>query len=162
MRCMRTAELIATGQTTINARPAEVYRLVSDPTVMVEFAEEVCRVRWVGGVSRPAVGARFKGTNRNGWRRWTTTCRITDAEPGRRFAYEVRTSFMVPISRWQYDIEPTADGCTVTESSWLHVPNWFIPIAIFVTGEPDRPGVNNTHIATTLRRLKEHVEAGQN
>ncbi|MDF2255135.1 hypothetical protein [Streptantibioticus ferralitis] len=28
----------------------------------------------------------------------------------------------IPISRWLYDIEPTAEGCTVTETSWLRVP----------------------------------------
>jgi polyketide cyclase/dehydrase/lipid transport protein len=106
-----------------------------------------------------AVGARFSGTNRNGWRRWVTRCTITDAEPGRRFAYDVRTPFLVPIARWQYDIRPDGAGCTVTESSWLRVPPWFVPIAIWITGQPDRPGVNRNNIAITLRRLKEHLEA---
>jgi hypothetical protein len=122
-------------------------------------AEEVFRVRWLGGVTEAAVGARFRGVNRNGWRRWVTTCRITAAEPGQRFAYEVRTPFMVPIARWQYDIQPAGDGCTVTESSWLRVPGWFVPIAIWITGEPDRAGVNKDNIATTLLRLKDHLES---
>lgn len=159
---MRTSDPIATGQVTINATPAEVYRLVSDPTVMVQFADEVFRCRWVGDATEAAVGVKFRGANRNGWRRWTTTCRITDAEPGRRFAYEVvATPFRVPISRWQYDLRPGDDGCTVTESSWLHVPKWFVPIAIGITGEPDRPGANNAHIAATLRRLKDHLESSR-
>ncbi len=149
---------IATGQVTINASPAEVYRLVSDPAVMVDFAEELVRVRWVGKTRQPAVGAKFRGTNRNGWRRWVTTCTITEAEPGQRFVYEVSAPLMVPISRWEFELTETGDGCTVTESSWLRVPNWFIPFAILITGEPDRPRVNNTNIATTLQRLKEHVE----
>lgn len=154
-------EPIATGRVTINATPAEVYRHVSDPTVMVEFAEEVYRVRWVGGATEAAVGARFKGANRNGWRRWVTTCRVTEAKPGERFAYEVSTPFKVPISRWEYDIRPEGDGCSVTESSWLRVPLWFIPFAIMITGEPDRAGVNRSNIATTLGRLKEHLESGR-
>jgi uncharacterized protein YndB with AHSA1/START domain len=150
---------IATGQVTINASPAEVYRLVSDPTVMVDFAEEVVSVRWLGKARQAGVGVKFRGSNRNGWRRWVTTCTITEAKPGQRFVYEVRTPFMVPISRWEFELAETGDGCKVTESSWLRVPNWFIPIAIFITGHPDRPGVNRNNIATTLQRLKEHVEA---
>jgi uncharacterized protein YndB with AHSA1/START domain len=149
---------IATGQVTVKATPDEVYRLVSDPTVMVGFAEELVRVRWLGKARKPQVGAKFRGSNRYGWRRWVTTCTITEAEPGQRFVYEVRTPFMVPISRWEFDITDTGDGVTVTESSWLRVPNWFIPIAILITGRPDRPGVNRDNIATTLKRLKEHVE----
>jgi Polyketide cyclase / dehydrase and lipid transport len=149
---------IATGQVMINASPDEAYRVISDPTIMVKFAEEVFRVRWLGGATEAAVGARFSGTNRNGWRRWVTRCTITDAEPGQRFAYEVRTPFLVPIARWQYDIRPDGRGCTVTESSWLRVPSWFVPVAIWITGEPDRPGVNRNNIAITLRRLKEHLE----
>ncbi|HEV2782769.1 MAG TPA: SRPBCC family protein [Actinophytocola sp.] len=144
---------------TINVAPEEAYRVVSDPTVMVRFAEEVFRVRWLGGATEAAVGARFSGTNRNGWRRWVTRCTITDAEPGERFAYEVSTPFRVPIARWQFDIQPADEGCTVTESSWLRVPSWFVPFAIFITGEPDRPAANRSHIAATLARLKEHLES---
>jgi uncharacterized protein YndB with AHSA1/START domain len=154
-----SSEPMATGQVTIKASPDEVYRMVSDPTVMVGFSEELFKVRWLRGASGPAVGARFSGSNRNGRHRWVTTCRITDAEPGRRFAYEVRTPFGVPVARWQYDLVATGGGCRVTETNWARVPRWFIPIAILITGEPDRPGVNKRNIATTLGRLKDHLES---
>jgi uncharacterized protein YndB with AHSA1/START domain len=154
-----TSEPIATGQVTINATPAEVYRLISDPPAMARFTEEFFRARWLGGTTEPTVGARFRGSNRNGRRRWVTTCTVTDAEPGRRFVYEVSTPFKVPISRWEYEIRATDDGCTVTESSFLRVPAWFVPFAILITGEPDRPAANRAHIATTLSRLKDHLEA---
>jgi uncharacterized protein YndB with AHSA1/START domain len=156
---MTSTEPIATGQVTINASPAEVYELISDPTAMAEFTEEFFRARWLGGANKPAVGVRFRGSNRNGRRRWVTTCTITEAEPGHRFAYEVSTPFKVPISRWEYDLQPSATGCTVTERSYLRVPAWFIPFAILITGEPDRPAANKAHIATTLTRLKEHLES---
>jgi uncharacterized protein YndB with AHSA1/START domain len=152
-------EPLATGQVTINASPAEVYRLISDPPTMVGFAEEVYRANWLSGASRAAVDARFRGVNRNGWRRWTTVCRVTEAEPGRRFAYEVSTPFKVPISRWEYDLRPVGDGCVLVESSWLRVPDWFAPIAIWITGEPDRAGANKSNIAATLDRLKDHLES---
>ncbi len=150
---------IATGQVTINASPAEVHRLISDPPAMAEFTEEFFRASWLGGVREPRVGARFRGMNRNGRRRWWTTCTITELEPGRRFAYEVSTPFKVPISRWEYDLQRAENGCTLTESSFLRVPAWFIPIAIMITGEPDRPAANKAHISATLTRLKEHLES---
>ncbi|MFE6686213.1 SRPBCC family protein [Streptomyces sp. NPDC057743] len=160
MHIPRFPEPAATGTVAIRATPAEAYAVVSDPTVMVRFAEEAYRARWLGGATGPAVGARFQGWNRNGLRRWATRCRVTDAEPAQRFAYEVTaTPFGIPISRWQYDIEPTADGCTVTETNWMRVPLWFIPAAILITGVLDRRSANGTHIGSTLERLKAHLES---
>lgn len=158
MRIPRFPEPSATGTMAIRATPAEVYRIISDPPTMIRFAEEAHRARWLDGAKAPAVGARFQGHNRNGLRRWVTACRVTDADPDRRFAYEVAAPLRIPISRWQYDIEPTAEGCTVTETSWLRVPLWFIPFAMLITGVFDRVGANNAHITTTLHRLKTHLE----
>ncbi|WP_344271897.1 SRPBCC family protein [Actinomadura napierensis] len=152
---------IATGRITVNASPAAVYRIVSDPTVMITFAEEAYRARWLGRTTRAAVGARFRGYNRKGRRRWFTNCTVTDVRENERFAYDVDTPFGLPISRWQYDITPAEDGggCTVTETNWLRVPPWFIPLAIALTGTADRPAHNTRNIATTLGRLKAHLEA---
>ncbi|UQA90706.1 SRPBCC family protein [Streptomyces halobius] len=158
-RIPRFPDPAATGTVTIRTTPADAYDVVSDPPVMIRLAEEAHRARWLGGATAPAVGARFRGHNRNGLRRWVTNCRITDVDPGRRFAYEVTAPLGVPISRWQYDIAPTAEGCTVTETSWLRVPLWFIPLAILITGVSDRIGLNNANIGTTLLRLKHYLEA---
>jgi hypothetical protein len=78
----------ATGSTEIAAAPEAVYVLITDLQVLAELAEETAVMRWHKG-EKAAPGAVFKGTNRNGWRRWTTTCTVTDAEPGRRFAFLV-------------------------------------------------------------------------
>jgi hypothetical protein len=158
MRMPRFPEPAATGTVTIGATPDEAYRVISDPPSMARLAEETYSARWLDGATGPAVGARFRGYNRNGSRRWATTCRITDAEPGRCFAYEVTAPLHIPISRWQYDIEPTADGCKVTETNWLRVPLWLLPIGIAITGIADRADTNNANIAATLRRLKAYLE----
>ena len=112
MRIPRFPVPAATGTVTVRATPAETYRVISDPPVMITFAEEAHGARWLRGATAAAVGARFIGYNRNGLRRWFTICRITDADPGRRFAYEVTAPPGIPISRWQYDIEATAEGRT--------------------------------------------------
>lgn len=147
----------ATGTVHIDAAPATVYALITDLSAMAQIAEETAVMRWQkGGSASP--GAVFKGTNRNGWRRWTTKCTVTDAAPGERFAFEVSHTG-VPVARWQYDIAAAGDGCTVTESTWDRRPGWFKAPAGLVTGVPNRDGANAEHIQATLQRLKKRAEA---
>ena len=147
----------ATGSIAIAAPPAVVYDLITDLSRYSDVAEETTTIRWHAG-SSAAPGAVFKGTNRNGWRRWTTTCTVTAAEPGLRFAFTVRHT-VLPIARWQYEIEPTDDGCRVTESMWDDRPGWFRKPAQLATGVGDRIGKNSANIAATLERLKRRAEA---
>ncbi|WP_037309773.1 SRPBCC family protein [Amycolatopsis orientalis] len=151
-------EPLATGEVSIDAPPEKVYRLISDPVAMAECAEELRKARWIRGATEAAVGNWFSGSNRNGLRRWVTHAEIIEAEPGRRFAYRVRTPFFVPISRWEYDIRPDGDGSRVTVTNWLRVPPWFVPLAILITGQPDRAATNRANIAATLRRVKARLE----
>src|SRR5262249_35069938 len=99
----------------------------------------------------------FAGSNRNGWRRWTTKCTVTDATPGHMFAFEVKHT-VVKISRWQYDIEERDAGCRVTESTWDRRPGWFKLPAELATGMRNRSEVNARHIRETLQRLKARAE----
>lgn len=146
----------ATSTVEISAAPASVYALITDLAVMSEIAEETAVMRWQKGDSA-APGAVFKGTNRNGWRTWTTTCTITDAAPGERFAFNVSHTG-VPIARWQYDIASSGEGCTVTESTWDCRPGWYKKPAELVTGVANRESVNADHIRATLQRLKKRAE----
>lgn len=154
------SEPTASRTVSVHADPEAVYRLITDLGTMAQLAEETTRMRWTKG-DRAVAGASFRGTNRNGLRRWTTTCTVTDAEPGRRFAFEVRHT-VLPISRWQYEIEPAEGGCTVTESTWDRRPGWFKGVAGLATGERDRAAANARHIEATLQRLKARAEADAN
>lgn len=148
----------ATGQIDIDAPAAHVWAFVSDPGRMAAIAEETIRVvRRGSGAGR--VGARFVGINRNGRHVWPTIAKVTDADPGQRFAFEVEAVPGVPVARWQYDIEPTATGCRVIESTWDRRASWFARVAGPITGVPDRVATNSRNIAATLDRLKAAVEA---
>ncbi len=151
----------ATGRIEIGAAPETVYDLVSDPGKLAEVAEEYAGHRWVGGSSEPAVGAKFRGRNRRGFRRWSTLSTITDAEPGRRFGFEVTSVAGLPVARWQYDFEATDDGCVVVESMWERRPAWFKVPTSTVTGVWHRGEANAANIATTLARLKRAAEASR-
>ena len=79
----------AEAEVAIDADADAVYRLITDLPTLASLAEENEAMEWrKGGEATP--GAVFKGTNRNGSHRWTTTCTVTDAEPGRVFAFDVR------------------------------------------------------------------------
>src|SRR5262245_61364469 len=93
----------------IEAPVEAVYRLVSDPIRMAEWSPECVRCRWVGDARCADVGARFRGTSRNGWRRWTTTSTITEVRDSELFAWEV-SYYGQPVARWEYRVEPTDDG----------------------------------------------------
>jgi len=78
----------AQSAVTIDADPQAVYALITDLSTLAGCAEEAAAMKWVkGDAARP--GAVFKGTNRNGIRRWTTKCTVTDAEPGSAFTFDV-------------------------------------------------------------------------
>jgi hypothetical protein len=156
---MSSNEPSATSTVEIAASPATVYGLITDLAAMSEIAEETAAMRWAKGESA-APGAVFKGTNRNGWRKWTTKCTVTDAAPGERFAFNVSHTG-VPISRWQYEIAPMNEGCTVTESTWDRRPGWYKTPAGLFTGVMNRQGANADHIQATLQRLKSRAEAAK-
>lgn len=143
----------------IKASPDSVYALVADLASLADLAAETTEMTWrKGNAVQP--GAVFTGHNRNGSHTWSTTCTITDAEPGKRFAFDVKYAVM-PVSRWQYDFDATADGgCRVVERTWDRRPRWFRPLAGRSTGVPDRTAANTEHINATLRRLKEVAEQG--
>ncbi|OFJ54010.1 SRPBCC family protein [Mycolicibacterium grossiae] len=147
----------ASASVTVAAPPEAVYALLTDLDAMAEIGAEVHAMRWRGdGSARP--GAVFTGRNRNGSRTWSTRCQVTDAEPGRVFAFDV-TSVVIPVAHWRYDIEATADGCVVTESTWDRRPGWFRAPAGFATGVRDRTSASAQHIQLTLQRLKAAAES---
>ena len=141
----------------IEAPPERVFGLVSDLPRMGELSPENTGGRWLGGATAPAVGVRFRGSNSNGWRRWSTVVRVVAHEPSTRFAFEV-DSVGLAISRWTYDVAPRPGGCTVTET-WtdrrgraMHV------IGLLVSGVGDRPNFTAQSIEQTLAGLKTRAE----
>jgi uncharacterized protein YndB with AHSA1/START domain len=107
------------GQATVEiaAPPDRVYGLIADITRMGEWSPECQGCEWMGDVHEPVVGARFQGRNRMGPIRWTTTCEIVTADPGRDFAFTVihhkngRES-----TRWRYRFMAVGTKTVVTES----------------------------------------------
>ncbi|MCP3799084.1 SRPBCC family protein [Allokutzneria sp. A3M-2-11 16] len=141
----------------IGALPEVVYALVSDVARQSRFVVESTDARWL--TTARGVGARFRAGNRNGLFRWWTTAEVTHAEPGRCFAYRVR-SFGAPVAEWRYDIEVSDLGCRVTESTRDLRNRFFRTVVAPVgTGVVDRDSRNEVNIEKTLARLKALAEA---
>jgi Polyketide cyclase / dehydrase and lipid transport len=141
----------------IAADPEAVYALITDLPTLASLAEEAHAMEWQKGNSA-IPGSVFKGHNRSGSKSWSTTCTVTDAQPGRTFAFDVK-SLVFPVAHWRYDIAAADGGCTVTESTWDRRAGWFKKVAGLATGVPDRDGANAEHIRLTLQRLKERAES---
>jgi uncharacterized protein YndB with AHSA1/START domain len=149
-----------TASVTVAAPPQRVYELVSDLPRMGEWSPENTGGRWLGSQRGPAAGARFVGTNKGTRRWWPTTTLVTDATPGRRFAFDT-TFGPLHAAEWHYDIAPTDDGgCTVTESWVDRRPGWLCFVGKHLTGVDDRVAHTRTMIETTLARLKATAEQG--
>ena len=96
----------------IDAPPERIYEIVTDIAQMGRLSPECTGGKWLGGATGPAVGARFKGSNKRGVARWSTTNEVVAAEPGRVFSFETQQS----AARWTYRLEPEGSGTLVTES----------------------------------------------
>jgi hypothetical protein len=145
---------------TVAAAADLVYDLASDLPRMGEWSPEAQGGRWLGGASAAGVGVRFRGNNRNGWRRWSTTVTVTEAERGRRFRFAVSYG-PVPVAEWSYELEPTAEGgCRVTESWTDRRPRPLRVLGGPATGVADRVGFTRRSIEQTLQRLKATAESG--
>lgn len=96
----------------VEGTPDRIYEIVTDIAQMGRLSPECTGGKWLGGATGPAVGARFKGHNKRGLARWSTTNEVVEADPGRAFAFQTQQSGM----RWSYHLEPDGDGTLVTES----------------------------------------------
>ena len=141
------------------ADPERIWAMVTDVSRMGEWSPENERGEWLDGATGAVVGARFKGTNRRGKSRWTTTCEVVEAEPGRSFAFRTSGS---PRTLWRYRFEQVDGATLVTESFEMARPlGAFARLLTRVTtGVTDRRGDMEDGVRTTLARLKEAAEAG--
>ena len=144
----------------VAAPPEQVYALVSDLPRMGRWSPECVRCDWVGGATAAAPGARFKGHNRIGWRRWTTKGEIVAADPGRELSFDITSVFGLPVARWTYTFTPTPSGGTEVVERWQDKRGTVMhTLGRLATGVKDRRDHNVEGMRKTLERVKVDVEA---
>ena len=150
-----------TGSATVHieAPPEKVYAVVSDVTRMGEWSPETTKCEWLDGASGPAVGARFKGSNKNGIFRWSTKPRVDAADAGREFAFTTQAGGK-DLTKWAYRFEPDGGGTKVTESFEMmnNQPGFITFFEKHVMRVKDRKADLESGMEATLQRIKAAVE----
>ena len=141
--------------TDINASPERVHDLISDVTRMGDWSPECVRCEWLDNRH-----TKFKGHNRKGLVRWSTTATVVRNEPGEEFTFDVTSVFGIPVARWSYRLEETDGGTRVTETWEDHRAGVFKVATGLAIGVTDRASHNKTGMEQTLARIKAAAERG--
>ena len=142
----------------IDAPPDKVWDVLADIERMGEWSPECHRVQWLDGARSPAtVGARFKGSNKYDWLKWSMKCEVKVADPGRELAWSTMRGNR-EVVRWSYVMEPADGGTDLTESFeciWLPLEARIAEDVIM----RDRDRRREEAMRTTLAQIKATVEA---
>lgn len=156
----------------INCDAHSLWEQVADPTQMPRWSPENTGAH-TSAESRPLqVGEVFEGSNRRKRGRWVTECVVTAAEPGRRFAFQVRKigasspKISGGIATWIYEFEDI-DGRTRVTETWTDDrtawPDWFAAIVdrVLTSGRPFAD-FQRLNIHRTLTAMKDEFSRGKN
>lgn len=142
----------------VDAAADRVWGLISDLPSMGRLSPENTGGTWQRGATGPAVGARFRGHNRAGWRRWSTAVTVVRCKPGEEFAFTV-TAAGLAVAEWAYTIAPLGTGVSVTET-WTDRRGGLMKVlGQATTGVADRAAFTRSSIESTLAALKAAAEA---
>jgi len=142
----------------IAAPPAEVWAQVRDLRNMAQWSPQTAKSILRGGGSATAAGARFLNINRKGLLVWPTSTKVVRYEENSELAWRVKDNYTV----WSLRLTPTATGGT-TLTSTREAPDGISDISVRVAkaafgGVEKFAAMLESDMATTLQRIKDHVE----
>jgi dimethylaniline monooxygenase (N-oxide forming) len=144
----------------IEAPPERIYAIVTDIAQMGRLSPECTGGKWLDGATGPAVGARFKGRNKRGLARWSTTNKVIEAEAPRVFSFETLQSGYA----WTYLLE--SDGPSATFVTESRAPFRKRPLVakvftqVLLGGEDGHTDELRDGMRQTLERVKALAESG--
>lgn len=113
-----SAAPVGSATVQIHAPADALWDLITDIGRTGEWSPESAGGVWLDGARGPAVGARFRGTNRRGRVTWSTTCEVVAADRGREYSF-VTGSAARPETLWRYRSSPTGpERASRSRSSW--------------------------------------------
>jgi uncharacterized protein YndB with AHSA1/START domain len=142
----------------IDAPPAQVWALVSDPRRIAGFSPQVVRsfVRGGGPVTK---GTKFLNINHRGPVFWPTQAMVVRCEPHTEFAFRIKENYTI----WSFALEPMASGGTrVTHRR--ETPKGISQLSLKATavamgGVPKFTGELQDGMYVTLEKIKAAAEA---
>jgi Polyketide cyclase / dehydrase and lipid transport len=103
----------------VEAPPERVWSLVSDIFLMPGLSAELRQVEWLGGVTGPALGHRFRGRNAHlELGEWETVSTIMECDESRCFAWAVGDPDH-PSTTWRFTLRP--DGAGTVLEQWVQM-----------------------------------------
>lgn len=140
----------------VDASPDDVWALVSDVTRTPEWSPVVRQIERMDGPHEPTAGARFVGHNRFNGFRWSRECEVSEAEPGRVFAFSTFGKGGEEQTRWRYEIEPEGDGSRVTLAyEIVTMPRWVRFLRTIPGGRSTNERQARQNLEESLRRLRD-------
>jgi uncharacterized protein YndB with AHSA1/START domain len=150
----------------IDASPAVVWALVCDIDLPARFSSEFRGGNWLGGVTRPALGAQFRGRNHHDVAGdWETVSTICELEPEHVLGWAVGDPAN-PSARWRFTLTPAEGGTRLTQ--WAQLGPGPSGISDVIERMPDkedrilrrRLAEHQANMAATVAGIKTLAEAG--
>ncbi len=143
----------------IAASPEAVFDAITDISRIGEWSPECVSCEWIDGATGPALGAMFDGHNRSadGTKEWTTQARITTFDRPTAYVFDC-LSRDFHFATWGYEIEPTEEGCRVTEFTEDLRPEAAKERGPAISGVADREAFNLDSMTQTLDRVAAALE----
>jgi uncharacterized protein YndB with AHSA1/START domain len=149
----------ATATIHIDASPTEVWQTVVDVRRQPGWSCEARKCEWSPPANQAAAGARFRGHNRRGFRRWTRENEVTNVEPDQVLCWRTLPSRLYPDSTdWRVELRPDGAGTEVRESYQIRSISRGFEIFMYWFNPSHRE--RNADLERDLRRFKAYVEAG--
>jgi uncharacterized protein YndB with AHSA1/START domain len=148
------------AEAVVAAPPEQVWAVLTDFSRMARWSPELVAMKPLlrGGLR---VGQQYVGINRRGVVVWPTRSVVAELEPGRRVAWDTRSSG----ARWIWELEPEGDGDAST-TRVVHrrpVPRRLTRMSglfagALLGGADGHADELEAGMATTVARLKDAVE----
>lgn len=106
-------------EVTVDSPRDAVWELVCDVSRIGEWSHECRSARWVAddpGIA-PAVGSRFRASNRSGRIHWTRTSEVTQVEPGHLLSWRTLPTALYPDStQWTISLQPDGNQTRIVQT----------------------------------------------
>jgi hypothetical protein len=103
----------------VSASADFVWRLLCDVNFSAQFSNEFVQAEWLDGATAPALGARFRGTNRHpAIGEWQSVSVITECDPGRALQWSVGNP-EAPAAVWRFDLVEEDGGVLVIQTAQM-------------------------------------------
>lgn len=107
------------------ATPETIWPILTDVTRVGEWSHECHTATWIDGSTHATVGARFRGTSRSGFARWSRSCTVHVCTAPNEFGYRTEGRLLRDSTEWLWTLQPEGTGTRVVQHYRVRsLPRW--------------------------------------